>query len=259
MDHEKNDAVSKAAEIIRSAKKVIALTGAGISTESGIPDFRSREGLWQKYNPEEYATIEAFHENPEKVWRMLFDMFDLTINARPNPGHLALAELEKMNLLDSIITQNIDNLHQQAGSKNVIEYHGNVSRLECLICRTKYDYADFDVENLVRTRTPPRCPACGVCLKPTVVFFGEMIPHEAMVRSQRLAQEADVVIVAGTSAVVYPAAGIPLIAKQHHAVILEFNIERTELTNYVTDILILGKTGSTLPDLVRRIQTSDGR
>jgi NAD-dependent deacetylase len=248
--------IARAVEIIQSANNIIALTGAGISTESGIPDFRSAGGLWQKYDPAEYATIQAFHASPEKVWCMLFDMVGLTRSAKPNPGHHALAELERMDLLKCIVTQNVDNLHQEAGSVNVIEYHGNVSRLECLKCGALYNDAAFSMEEVIRSATPPRCPDCSAILKPTVVFFGEMIPHEAMVRSQEAAQEADAVIVVGTSATVYPAAGIPLIAKQNNAVILEFNLETTDLTRFATDIFIQGQAGTTLPELVRQLKSS---
>jgi NAD-dependent deacetylase len=245
--------IVKAAEIIQGAKYVIASTGAGISTESGIPDFRSKGGLWDIYDPAEYATIEAFHETPEKVWEMSFAMRDITKNAKPNPGHIALAELEKKSILKCIITQNIDNLHQEAGSKCVIEYHGNLSRLECLRCGEKYDRAEYldDIEKSI----PPRCKKCGSILKLSVIYFGEMIPQEAVYRSQQAAQKADVVLVIGTSAVVYPAASIPLVAKQNNAVIIEFNMEETGLTSYITDIFIRGKTGTTLPELVRQIQS----
>lgn len=250
-----DNSIDRAAEAITRAKHVIALTGAGISTESGIPDFRSRGGLWEKFDPGEYATIDVFYSNPEKVWRMLFEMIDLVRTARPNPGHTALAELEKMSKLACLITQNIDNLHQEAGSVNVVEYHGNVSRLECLHCGTVYGQGDFDVDALVSSRISPLCKKCGSVLKPTVILFGESIPHEATVRSEEAARKADVVLVIGTSAVVYPAAGIPLIAKQNRAHIIEFNLEETGLTSYATDIFIKGRTGDTLPELVWRLQS----
>jgi NAD-dependent deacetylase len=246
--------ISKAAEIIQSAKYVIALTGAGVSTESGIPDFRSQGGLWDVYDPAEYATIEAFHETPEKVWEMNFAMGEITKNAKPNSGHKALAELEKLGLLKCIITQNIDNLHQEAGSKCVIEYHGNSSHLECLSCGKKYGRDEFAANT--KKKIPPRCKKCKSILKPSVIYFGEMIPHEAVTRSQEAAQKADAVMVIGTSAVVYPAAGIPLIAKQHNAVIIEFNTEETGLTGSATDIFVLGKVGTTLPELVRQIKSA---
>jgi NAD-dependent deacetylase len=245
--------IVKAAEVLQSATYAIALTGAGISTESGIPDFRSKGGLWEKYDPAEYATIQAFTSDPEKVWRMLFDMSDITHNARPNPGHVALAELERIGVLKHIITQNIDNLHQEAGSRNVIEYHGNASRLECLNCGAKYPREQFAAA-IIGERVPPCCTKCGSILKPSVIFFGEMIPQEALFRSQEAAHQADAVLVVGTSAVVYPAAGIPLIAKQHNAVIIEFNTENTGLTEYATDIFILGMAGTTLPELVEQMR-----
>ncbi|OHD68568.1 MAG: hypothetical protein A2W19_12310 [Spirochaetes bacterium RBG_16_49_21] len=247
--------IVKAAEILQSARYAIALTGAGISTESGIPDFRSRGGLWEKYDPAEYATIQAFCSDPEKVWRMLFDMSEITRNARPNPGHRALAELEKLGVLKHVITQNIDNLHQEAGSKSVIEYHGNASRLECLSCGEQYQREQFAAA-LLGERTPPRCGKCNEILKPSVIFFGETIPPDALARSQEAAQKADAVLVVGTSAVVYPAAGIPLIAKQNNAAIIECNTEHTGLTGYATDIFILGMAGTTLPELLRQIQSS---
>jgi NAD-dependent deacetylase len=244
-----NDNIKRAADIIRRSEHMISLTGAGISTESGIPDFRSAGGLWEKYDPSVYASIETFYRHPEKVWEMIFDMIELTSSAVPNPGHRALARLEAMGLLKAIITQNIDNLHQEAGSGQVIEYHGNASRLECLGCGRVYEVAGFPVQDKV----PPRCDVCGKILKPSVIFFGEMIPHEAMSRSQVLAEKADVVLVVGTSAVVYPAAGIPIVAKRNGASIIEFNMMDTDFTGTITDIFIQGKAGETLPALMEHL------
>ncbi len=245
-----NDEIKRAADIIRESRNLISLTGAGISTESGIPDFRSAGGLWEKYDPAIYASIETFYRNPEKTWEMIFDMIELTTSARPNPGHMALARLEEMGFLKAIITQNIDNLHQEAGSTVVIEYHGNASRLECLTCGTDFPVADFPVAE----KKPPRCGTCGKILKPSVVFFGEMIPHHAMHESQRLADEADAVLVVGTSAVVYPAAGIPITAKRNGAAIIECNIAGTEFTRSITDVFIRGKAGETLPKLLECLE-----
>jgi NAD-dependent deacetylase len=128
----------EAAKILQNSSLTIALTGAGVSVESGIPDFRSPTGLWEKYNPAEYAHIDAFRRDPRKIWNMIFELMGMTTSARPNPAHLALAELEEMGLLHSIITQNIDNLHQRAGSKNVIEFHGNAEYLQCIYCGAEY-------------------------------------------------------------------------------------------------------------------------
>ena len=242
--------IIKAAEIIKKSKQVIALTGAGISVESGIPDFRSAGGLWDKYDPAIYASIYSFKSMPEKVWDMIFDMIEITENAKPNKGHLALAELEKMKLLKAVVTQNIDNLHQEAGSSNVIEYHGNAKHLVCLTCSAAYSASEFEI----RERRIPHCEACGKILKPSVIFFGENIPQRALSESQKYAETADVVLVVGTSAVVYPAAGIPRIAKSRGAMIIEFNLEETELTESDTDIFILGSAGKTLPELVKLLK-----
>lgn len=239
--------IIKAAEIIKKSKNMIALTGAGISVESGIPDFRSAGGLWDKYDPAIYASIYSFKNMPEKVWKMFFDMIELMEGAKPNNAHYALFELEKMNLLKAVITQNIDNLHQEAGNKNVIEYHGNAKNLECLNCSAGYTASEFDIHG----KKIPHCERCGKILKPSVVFFGENIPDHALSESRKFAEKSDVIIVIGTSAVVYPASGLPKIAKSRGACIIEFNIEKTELTENGTDIFILGPAGRTLPDLVK--------
>jgi NAD-dependent deacetylase len=241
--------ISKAAEIIKKSKNMIALTGAGISVESGIPDFRSAGGLWDKYDPSIYASIHSFMRMPEKVWDMIFEMIEVTESASPNSAHLALAKLEGMDLLKAVITQNIDNLHQEAGSKNVIEYHGNAKKLVCLSCGAEYGIDEFDLS----TKEIPVCEGCGKVLKPSVVFFGENIPIEALSESQRFAEAADVVLVVGTSAVVYPVASIPRIAKSRGAALIEFNLERTELSSFV-DILINGSAGKTLPELVKLLE-----
>jgi NAD-dependent deacetylase len=242
--------IIKAAEIIKKSKNMIALTGAGISVESGIPDFRSAGGLWDKYDPAVYASIYSFKNMPEKVWDMIFDMIEITDNARPNNAHIALAELEKMKLLKAVITQNMDNLHQEAGSKNVIEYHGNAKHLVCLSCSAKYSSSEYEIPD----RKIPHCESCGKILKPSVIFFGENIPDHALRESQKFAEAADVVLVVGTSAVVYPAAGIPKIAKSRGAYIIEFNIEETGLTDSDTDIFIHGSAGATLPELVKLLK-----
>ena len=242
--------LEKAAELITKSKNMIALTGAGISVESGIPDFRSSGGLWDKYDPAIYASIYSFKNMPEKVWEMIFELMEITGSAKPNPGHIALAELEKMGFLKAVITQNIDNLHQEGGSSNVIEYHGNANKLECLKCDHEFAPDDFNIQG----KEVPLCPDCGKILKPSVVFFGEMIPQKALYESQKYAEKADVVLVVGTSAIVYPAAGIPAIARGNGAKIIEFNLEETELTHDVTDIFVQGSAGKTLPALVELLK-----
>jgi len=243
--------IDNASEAIINSSLTLALTGAGISVESGIPDFRSAGGLWSRFDPSEYATIEAFRANPEKVWQMLAEMDKVVSAAKPNPAHIALGELERMGYLHYIITQNIDNLHQEGGSRNVIEYHGNSSTLLCLWCGKNYSSRDK------RDTIPPRCQ-CGKILKPDVVFFGEPIPSEALNRSFQLASSAQVLMVIGTSALVSPANTIPTIAKQNRAKIIEINMERTHLTDSITDIFLQGKAGEVVPALVQAVKRRGG-
>lgn len=241
--------IQKAARDILKSKKTIAFTGAGISVESGIPDFRSAGGLWERFDPEEYAHIDAFYANPEKVWTMLKEMFSLILKAKPNPAHIGLAELEKMGLLSSIITQNVDGLHQAAGSKNVIEYHGSHRTLSCLKCSKSIDGTHLTIEDL-----PARCPSCSSLLKPDVVFFGEAIPWKAQTLSLMEAKSCDLILVIGTSAVVYPAASIPFMAKQSGATVIEINMEPTPLTYQISDYLIQGPSGKILPEIVQEVK-----
>jgi len=237
----------EAAKIILDSKLTLALTGAGVSVESGIPDFRSASGLWAKFDPGEYATIDAFRHDPEKVWKMLQEMDALLRDAKPNKAHIGMAELEGMGCLHTIITQNVDNLHQEGGSKNVIEYHGNSSTLSCIWCGKQYR-ADEK-----RDKLPPRCQ-CDRLLKPDVVFFGEPIPEYALNRSFLLAASAQALLVVGTSAVVSPANSIPGIAKNNGAKIVEVNTEETHLTHSMTDVFLMGKAGEIIPALVEEVK-----
>jgi len=250
MDHQ---LIHRAAKDILHSKKTIAFTGAGISVESGIPDFRSAQGLWQKYDPEEYATIDAFHSNPDKVWRMLKEMFLLIMAAKPNPAHIGLAELERMGLLSSVITQNVDGLHQAAGNTNVIEFHGTHRTLSCLRCSTKIDGTSLTPESL-----PPRCSHCSSLLKPDVVFFGEAIPWKAQIMSAEESKSSTALLVIGTSAVVYPAATIPITAKEGGATVIEINMEPTPLTDQISDYLIRGSAGEIIPAIVEEVKKMKG-
>lgn len=238
---------SDAARAIAGAQKVVAVTGAGASVESGIPDFRSAGGLWERYPIEEFATIHAFLRDPDRVWKLWHELGQQLLSVEPNAGHLALAELERLGRLDAVITQNIDNLHQRAGNTRVVEYHGNARRLICMSCG-RLEPLEFD------TIAPaaPRC-ACGGVQKPDVVFFGEMIPHEAMNEAEALAQTADAVLIVGTSAQVYPAAGLPYTAKEHGATVIECNVERTDFTDTITDFFLEGPAGHMLPRLVQEV------
>jgi NAD-dependent deacetylase len=241
-------ALESAAQAVCDASSVVAVTGAGISVESGIPDFRSADGLWSKYPPDEYATIEAFHENPDKVWEMWFDLAEMLGGVQPNPAHKALAELERRGQLQAVITQNIDNLHQTAGNHKVIEYHGNAEWIFCEACHRRRPLGLTH-----RAHGAPRCE-CGGIMKPDVVFFGEVIPPRALLESEALAQTCDVIIVVGTSAKVYPAAGIPFTAKEFGAFVIECNTEETEFTSTITDAFLQGPAGTTLPELVARVR-----
>jgi len=236
--------IHKTAQTIKRAKKVVAFTGAGISVESGIPDFRGPSGLWEKYDPMEYATIEAFHANPKKVWNMHKEMAVLLEKSRPSPAHRALARLEEMGNLSSVITQNIDYLHQEAGSKRVIEFHGTSKDLVCILCGQYYDRRMVKLNVL-----PPQCSCSGV-LKPNFVFFGEPIPWGAHLEAKEEAASCEVMLVVGTSAVVSPACDLPIIAKQHGAIIVEVNIEETQLTRFISDWILKGSASDILSRLV---------
>jgi NAD-dependent deacetylase len=246
-----DESIEEVARIILGSKLTIALTGAGISVESGIPDFRSRGGLWDRFDPEEYATIYAFKKRPEKVWQMLKEMEGIIDKARPNEAHTGLAELERMGLLQCISTQNVDNLHQEAGSRDVIEYHGNSRSLICLWCNRKYDYKEKKGEY------PPQCE-CGKILKPDVIFFGEAIPLEAMARSSHLASTCQALLIIGTSAVVSPFNILPTQAKQAGAKIIEINLERTVLTDHITDIFLQGKASEKVSQVVSAVKELRG-
>lgn len=244
--------IERAADAIIRSDLTLALTGAGISVESGIPDFRSASGLWSKYDPAEYATIDAFRSNPERVWEMLREMDKVVGGAKPNDAHSGMGELETMGCLHWIITQNIDNLHQEGGSRNVIEYHGNSSTLSCLWCGNRYKARDK------RTEHPPKC-TCSKVLKPDVIFFGEAIPADAMEQSFDLASRAQALLVVGTSAVVSPVNTIPGMAKRNGATVIEINKESTHLTGSVTDIFCQGSAGKIIPELVLEIRRKTGR
>lgn len=250
MDH---SLIQRAAKDILKSKKTIAFTGAGISVDSGIPDFRGAQGLWEKFDPEEYAHISAYYSNPDRVWLMLKEMFSLILTAKPNPAHIGLAELEQMGYLSSIVTQNVDGLHQAAGSKNVIEFHGTHRTLSCLKCNTKIDGTSLKLEDL-----PPRCSRCSSLLKPDVVFFGEAIPWDAQVMSLKESKSCNAVLVIGTSALVYPAASIPYTAKENGAIIIEINKESTPLTQEISNYLIYGSAGEIVPAIVEEVKREKG-
>jgi len=241
MDH----LIKRAAEDLAAAKNVAALTGAGISNESGIPPFRGKGGLWERFDPMEYAHIDALMRDPAKVWRVLVkEMKEILDRAKPNDGHKGLVKLEELDKLKTIITQNIDGLHQVAGNSDVIEFHGSFAWQRCMDCNRKYETRKVDVSEI-----PPRCDCSGI-LRPDAVFFGEVIPDNAMWRSRQAATDCDLMLVVGTSAVVQPASMMPVIAKNSGAKIIEINPERTPLTHDISDYLIMGKAGEVMNRIV---------
>ncbi len=245
-------ALAEVAERILAGEKNVAFTGAGVSVESGVPDFRSPGGLWARFPPFEYATADAFRADPAKVWLMFRAMGEVLERVEPNPAHLALARLEELGLLTAVITQNIDDLHQAAGSRRVVEFHGNARRMVCC-CGV------WEVTEAVRARIragedlPPRCPKCGCAVKPDVVLFGDPIPPEANREAMRLAQQPSVFLVVGTSNVVAPASYLPLIAHKTGAFLVEVNPERTELSSGLAHLSFHERAGRVLPALVEEV------
>jgi NAD-dependent deacetylase len=197
--------VVRLAELIEAHGPCVVLTGAGISTESGIPDFRSPTGVWAQYDPMEYATIDAFLEDPVKVWDFYGKRLAMLDSAQPNDGHRALAELENRGWVRAVVTQNIDRLHERAGSRALVEVHGSIRTSSCLACGTVVPFAE-----VVTLLPVPACPSCGRILKPDVVMFGELLPEAAIARATQLASQAGVLLVVGSSLEVYPVAGLPL-------------------------------------------------
>ncbi|NMB36341.1 MAG: NAD-dependent deacylase [Firmicutes bacterium] len=222
--------------------KVVVLTGSGISVPSGIMPFRGPGGLWEKYNPEEVAHIDNFKRNPLHSWTMLKEMVEVVESALPNAAHYSLARMEERGLVQSIITQNIDGLHQKAGSKAVIEFHGNTSKLLCLDCKASYSVKEINLDLL-----PPYCPACNGLLKPGAIFFGEPIPQNALWQAQASARQCRVMLIVGTSGAVEPVASLPYVAKEHGAYIIEINPEPSFLTPYATNRFLRGNAEVILP------------
>lgn len=232
---------------LRSDRAVAVLTGAGVSAESGVPTFRGQDGLWKRFRPEELATFEAFQRNPALVWEWYQYRRSIIRDIKPNPGHFALAELEAMVPNFALITQNVDGLHRRAGSRNVFELHGNIMRNRCTRCGTTV--ADVEV---TQESGLPRC-GCGGLFRPDVVWFGEMLPPGIWEQAVAAASRAQVFLTIGTSAVVYPAASLPLEAKANGAYVVEINFEPTPLSTIVHET-IRGKSGEILPQLIARLK-----
>jgi len=283
-----DELIKKAAIDLINSKYAIALTGAGISTESGIPDFRGPDGIWTK-DPEaerrSYEVYDLFIENPKKYWldrldpesfisKRIFSAFGEIEKAKPNPGHYALAELEKLGILKCLITQNVDGLHQKAGTRRVIEYHGGLNKFRCIECNKRFTREELNIDRLkIEGELPPHC-SCGGLIKDDVVFFGEPIPSDFTRKSLEEAWKCDLMLICGTSAVVYPFAQLPRIARERKVekeirsesglylvekvpatVIIEINAEHTPLTyEKISDYIIQGKTGEILPRIVEKVK-----
>ena len=235
-------------ELIGAHQPCVVLTGAGVSTESGIPDFRSASGIWAQYDSYEVASIEVFHRDPERVWEFYGRRLDVLGDAVPNPAHTALAELESLGLVQAVITQNVDGLHAAAGSRDVIEVHGSIATAVCLSCARREEH--------VRERLPlPRCEDCGTVLKPGVVMFGELLPVDAIERATALAQDAELLLVVGTSLEVWPVAGLPEYTLAHGGKLAIVNRDPTPY-DARADLVIHGSAGEVLAACVNSTSSS---
>ena len=249
------DSIQQAAQLLHQARYVMAMTGAGISVESGIPPFRGPGGLWTKYGEPSMNGYQDFLDNPRLAWEARLNptgpnaiLRETVANAEPNPGHRALVQMEKMRLLKFLITQNIDNLHRRAGSVNIVEIHGNSTLTRCLQCTSRFPLDETPLDTL-----PPVCPQCRGMLKIDTVAFGEPIPSDALAQCQQTTERCDCMMVIGTSATVYPAAWFPINVRERGGSLIEINLYESELTA-MCDVSLRGKAGEMLPQLVDAVQ-----
>ncbi len=243
--------IEEAAKILANAKHAVVFTGAGVSAESGIPTFRGSGGLWTKYDPDEVASIEGFMRNPKAFWKFAKELI-IKAKAKPNKAHYAIAELEKLGIVKAVITQNIDMLHQQAGSKRVLELHGSLQFVDCLRCGKTYEWKEIE-ERLERDEEV-RCECGSYHVKPRVVFFGEALPKDVLSEAMEEAEKADVFVVVGSSLVVYPAAYLPMIARRNRAKLILVNASSIEAEK-IFDVIIYGKAGEVMPKIVEKVKT----
>lgn len=248
------DIIKAVASDIRNSQHAVAFSGAGISSESGIPTYRGEGGLWNKYDPNKYANINNFLQDPSYYWCFFREVrYPLLRMAKPNKGHLALAELEAMGKLKAVITQNIDGLHQEAGSSSVIELHGTTRIIRCMGCSQKYSIEH--VFSMLETENPPRCIECKGTLRPAVIFFGEPLNPQTLQSAYEEAEKCDFFLAVGSSLVVYPAADIPLRAKQKGATLAIINKDQTPL-DYLADYVINAESGKALPKIIQSLKNS---
>lgn len=233
---------------LKTADSIVFFTGAGISAESGIATFRGEDGIWKRFRPEELANFDAFMSNPDRVWEWYQYRREIVHECEPNPGHYAIAEFEKYFTRVTVVTQNVDGLHARAGSKEIYEVHGNIERNYCIQCKTFYDSPEIK-----ESEKTPKCDKCGGLIRPDVVWFGESLPMDIFTAGETAAAKSDICFVVGTSAVVYPAAYIPLSAKQAGSYIVEINLDSTEISGTV-DLAIQGKAGEVLPEILKIVK-----
>jgi NAD-dependent deacetylase len=248
---------TRLADLIRQNQPCVALTGAGASTESGIPDFRSPTGIWAEFDPLEYATMGAFRRDPAKVWRFYAPRFSMLTDAEPNAAHAALAELERRGLLRAVVTQNIDLLHERAGSRDVVEVHGSIRSSTCPGCGAGYPLADV-LPLIEAGGGAPSCPSCGGILKPDVVFFDELLPPEAIDRAYELASEARLLLVVGSSLEVWPVAELPLVTLRAGGKVAVVNRGPTAVDDRA-DLKLDGSAGEVLQAAVASLEADDDR
>ena len=240
------EVITRLTKRLQRAKFVVVLTGAGVSAESGIPTFRGKDGLWRNFRAEELATPTAFRRNPELIWEWYEWRRSIIKEASPNPAHYAISELEKLVPNFLLITQNVDNLHREAGSQNIVELHGNIFRNRCSECGKIYD------ELPSAAAKPPKC-SCGALIRPDVVWFGESLPRDALDKSFSAASNCDFMLVVGTSGVVEPAASLPFVAKRSGAFVAVINKDEIPFSPYADEV-ILGKAGEILPKILNLIK-----
>jgi NAD-dependent deacetylase len=231
---------------LRASAHTVVLTGSGISAESGVPTFREAQtGLWARFDPQELATSEAFERDPSLVWDWYVWRRKLVAGALPNPGHLAISRMQELVPHLTLVTQNVDGLHQRAGNRQVIELHGNIRRTRCSVEGT-------EIEEYDDTESPPVCPSCGAALRPDVVWFGEMLPSGALKAASEASRQSDFFLSVGTSSLVYPAAALPFEALENGATLVEVNPGETPLTSHA-DYVLRGLAGDILPRLIREL------
>jgi len=249
--------IQKAAYIIQNAQNGVVLTGAGISTPSGIPDFRSSSGLWKKYNPFEVASLSTFRYKPENFFHWFSEIASNIQEAKPNPAHIAITALEEYGHISTIITQNIDNLHQLAGSKRVLEIHGSLQTATCIQCFKKFSTEGY-ISEFIRTAKIPYCPECGGVLKPNVILLEEQLPHNTWVSSQEACKRSDLMIIIGSSLEVMPVAGLPMVAIERGAPLIIVNKSDTYL-DVRAEVVIQADAADVLPQIAKYVAEIDAK